>query len=960
MNSKSLGSYWQLLFFFLFSTYCTRGHAQDSYITFEKKSGSFTLSSSGKSSPIYASNSDFPGVLRALKDLKKDIELVSNTEPRLITDRNPVEREVVIVGTFGKNALIDQLVKSNKIDVSILKGKWEDFLIQTVEKPFEGVDRALVIVGSDKRGTIFGIYDLSKQIGVSPWYWWADVAPRKQKNLFVMPMRFLSGEPVVKYRGIFINDEEPSLGRWAVEKYGGFNHEFYEKVFELILRMKGNYLWPAMWWASFNSDDPLNPQLADEYGIVMGTTHHEPLMRAHAEWKKLKAGDWNYETNAATLQKFWREGIERMGSRESIVTVAMRGDGDMAMSQETKTALLEKIVKDQRDIIQDVTKGDITKIPQLWAIYKEVQDYYDKGMRVPDDVTLLFCDDNWGNVRKVPGLNDKPRQGGYGMYYHFDYVGDPRNYKWLNTNPIIKTWEQMHLAYSYGIDRIWIVNVGDLKPMEFPISFFLDYAWNPGKWNQNNINDYTRQWAAQQFGNEFASDIASIISGYTKFNGRRKPELLTPETYSLVNYNEAEEVVGDYRHLEKKAETIYEKIRPELKDAFYQLVLFPVKACANLNDLYVTVGRNKLYATQGRASTNDFAERSKSLYQKDVELSSYYNNTLANGKWHNMMNQIHIGYTYWQDPKESVMPQTTILELPPAAEMGIAIEGSEKFWLTTSADAILPVFDANKKPSRYIDIFNRGRAPFDFSVSTVVPWLKFSKTKGAIEKEQRIIVTVDWSTVPTGLIQTPITIAGENGKQIIVLAKIDNAVADKSSESCFIETEGCISIEPEHFSRSVNGKTITWQRLPDYGRTLSGITSFPVTAPSQEPGGENPHLEYNLFLADTASLIVQLYMGTTLAFNANQGLRLAVSIDDESPQIINVNKNETPKSWAKVVEDNARLISTKHKIASKGKHILKYWLIDPGIVLQKIVIDAGGVRPSYLGPPESYFRKTSE
>ena len=934
--------------------------AQNNYVTFHKKSGSFTLSSSGKSAPLYVSNSDFPGVLRALKNLKADITLVTDAEPLLIIDQNPAEREIVIAGTIGKNPLIDQLIQNKKLDISSLQGKWEDFLIQTVEKPFPHVDRALVIVGSDKRGTIFGIYELSKQIGVSPWYWWADVAPKKNKNLFVSPMRFVSGEPAVKYRGIFLNDEEPSLGRWAVEKYGGFNHEFYEKIFELILRLKGNYLWPAMWWAAFNSDDPLNPQLADEYGIVMGTSHHEPMMRAHAEWRKMKAGDWNYETNMATLQKFWREGIERMGSRESIVTLAMRGDGDMAMSEETKTALLEKIVSDQRTMITDITQKDATAIPQLWALYKEVQEYYDKGMRVPDDVTLLLCDDNWGNLRKLPKLDDKPRSGGYGIYYHFDYVGGPRNYKWLNTSPIIKVWEQMNLAYSYGVDRIWIVNVGDLKPMEFPISFFLDYAWDPKKWNQNNIQEYTRQWSEQQFGKEYAADIADIISKYTKFNGRRKPELLNSETYSLINYGEAEKVVEEYRELEKKAELIYKKIPDELKDAYYELVLYPVKACTNLNDMYVTIGKNKLYASQGRASTNDFAKQVKSLYLKDSALSAYYNKTLANGKWNNMMNQIHIGYTYWQQPNERLMPKTKTIENSANAEMGVAVEGSEKFWSTTSIDAILPEFDSYQKSSHYFEIFNRGKASFDFSIASKVPWLKFSDAKGTIDKEKRIIVNVDWVAAPSGLTETPITITGENGKQVVVMAKINNTVLKKLTESGFVETDHFVSIEPEHYTRAVNSSKVNWQVLPGYGNTLSAVTTSPVTAPSQEPGGEGPHLEYNIFFVDTATVNVQLYLGTTLSFNANEGLRLAISIDNEKPQVININKNEALKAWEKVVEDNARLITTKHKITSPGKHILKYWAVDPGVVLQKIVVDAGGVKPSYLGPPESYFQKAQK
>ena len=923
-------------------------NAQNALISFSKKSNDFTLSSSGKSAPLYVSTTDFVGVTRALKDLQNDIKQVTDAEPTLVSNKTPNEHEVVIVGTIGKSDLIDQLIQNKKIDVSSIKDKWESFLIKVVDKPFPNVDRALVIAGNDKRGTIFGIYEISKQIGVSPWYWWADVPVKKNKNLFVSSNINFSDAPAVKYRGIFLNDEEPSLGRWAVEKYGGFNHQFYEKLFELILRLKGNFLWPAMWWGAFNADDPLSPQLADDYGIVMSTSHHEPMMRAHAEWKKTGKGDWNYETNADVLKKFWREGIERMSNRESIVTLAMRGDGDMAMSEGTKTALLEKIVKDQREIIVDVTKKDITQTPQVWAIYKEVQDYYDKGMRVPDDVTLLFCDDNWGNVRKVPNLKDKQRSGGYGMYYHFDYVGGPRNYKWINTSTINKTWEQMHLSYEYGIDRIWIVNVGDLKPLEYPISFFLDYAWNPKQWNQNNLQQYNEQWCEQQFGQPYSKEIANIISKYSKFNARRKPELITPETYSQVNYHEAENIVNEYRAIEKSADEIYSKLTAEQKDAFYQLVLYPVKASANLNDIYATVGKNKLYASQGRILTNELADKAKQLYVTDSLLSYYYNNTLANGKWHNMMNQIHMGYTYWQDPPKQVMPEIKKIENATQAKVAIAIEGSEKSWSINSNDIILPEFNSYQKSEHYFEIFNQGETAFDFTISSDAKWLKFSKTKGTIKDEERIVVSVDWSSTPKGLTQSTITV-NANNKSINIIAKINNR---KVNDNGFVEIDHYISIEAEHFDKAVNNNEIHWQILPDYGRTLSGVEPFPVTAKAQTLSNNSPHLEYNLLLTDTASIDVQFQLGTTLNFNG-KGLQLAVSLDDETPRIINIHENETEKIWNKTVEDNVRIVSSKWKIKSAGKHILKYWMIDPGIVLQKVIVDAGGLKPSYLGPQES-------
>jgi hypothetical protein len=377
---------------------------------------------------------------------------------------------------------------------------------------FSGIDWPTLSTGSNKRGAIYGIYDLSEQIGVSPWYYWADVPVAHKDALFVQAGKFEQGEPPVKYRGIFLNDESPGLSGWVQGKWGetsikgtaNMGSEFYTKVFELILRMKGNYLWPAMWNNAFNEDDPQNPKLADEYGIVMGTSHHEPMIRAQKEWTRHGKGPWNYNTNPDVLRSFWEEGIKRNKDFESIVTIGMRGDGDMPMApandMPANIRLLEKIVADQRELIAKHVNPDVTKVQQMWALYKEVQDYYDAGMRVPDDVTLLWCDDNWGDIRRLPTPEERMRSGGAGIYYHFDYVGGPRNYKWLNTNPISKVWEQMNLALEYDARRIWIVNVGDLKPMEFPIEFFLSYAWNPKRWPQTKISEFTQLWAEREFG----------------------------------------------------------------------------------------------------------------------------------------------------------------------------------------------------------------------------------------------------------------------------------------------------------------------------------------------------------------------------------------------------------------------------------------------------------------------------
>src|SRR5882724_819216 len=441
-----------------------------------------------------------------------------------------------------------------------------------------------------------------------------------------------------------------------------------------------------MWNNAFNDDDPVNPKVADEWGIVMGTSHHEPMLRAQQEWKRYGKGAWDYTTNGDVLRQFWTEGLRRNRNYESIVTLGMRGDGDLPMSRESNVALVERIVADQRKIIAENVNPALAAVPQVWTLYKEVQDYYEKGMRVPDDVTLLWCDDNWGNIRRLPTTEERKRSGGAGVYYHFDYVGGPRSYKWLNTIPITKVWEQMNLAYRYDANRIWIVNVGDLKPMEFPIEFFLTLAWNPEKLPKEKIGEFTKQWATREFGPKYAADIADIVSKYTEYNGRRKPELLEPDTYSLVNYQEADRVPAEGQTIVDKGERIYALLPEESRDAFFQLVLYPTKASAQVTQLYIATGKNKLYLSQNRASANVVSQQATALFQADAALAADYNHKLGHGKWNHMMDQTHIGYTSWRDPPENVMPKVTEIEVPAEAQMGVTVEGTALSWPGASAD----------------------------------------------------------------------------------------------------------------------------------------------------------------------------------------------------------------------------------------------------------------------------------
>jgi hypothetical protein len=902
---------------------------------------------------IHVDPHDHAGVLRAAGDLQGDIEKVGGVRPALNQGGKPAGADVVIVGTLGKSALIDGLVASGKLDASGIKGKWEGYLVQTLVRPMPGIERALVVAGSDKRGTIYGIYEISEQIGVSPWHWWADVAVPKRANVTISAPGRIVDAPVVKYRGIFLNDEAPALSGWVKEKYGTYNSAFYARVFELILRMRGNYLWPAMWSNAFYDDDKANGKLADDYGIVMGTSHHEPMMRAHQEWARYGKGPWDYSRNAGTLSGFWTEGMRTTKNFDKIVTLGMRGDGDEPMSEESNVALLQNIVKDQRAIIAREIDPDVTRVPQLWALYKEVQDYYEKGMRVPDDVTLLWCDDNWGNIRRLPTPAERKRPGGAGVYYHFDYVGGPRSYKWLNVTPLPKVWEQMHLAWRYQADRLWIVNVGDLKPMEVPIEFFLTYAWNPARWPAERLPDYLKLWAEREFGKEYASEIADIVARYAKYNGRRKPEQLEPGTYSLVHYNEAERVVAEYRDIAARAEQIHARLAPEQRDAFFQLVLYPAKAGAIVNEMMAAAAQNRRYAAQGRTSTNALAARVRELFRADADLAAQYHQ-LKGGKWNHMMAQNHLGYTFWDQPPRNVMPAVSEIQTVRPAEMGLAVEGMEFAWPRFGQSSwSTPALNPFDRQPRYIEVFNRGETPFEYRVTADQPWVSLSHTSGTVERDQRVLVNVRWDEVPAAADAAMLTVSGPNGATARV--KVPLQQLRTAERGAFVETNGVVAIEAAHYSRALAPQGRQWLQIPDHGRTGSGMTSFPVDAPAlaPAPGKDGMRLEYRMQIATTGAVQVQTTLAPTLKFQPGQGLRYAVSIDDEAPQVVNVHADGSARHWEKIVSDGAAVFSTTHTIDKPGVKTLKVWAIDPGLVVQKLVVNLGGQKPAYLGPPES-------
>ena len=642
-------------------------NATECFVTFTEQGGAVALKGATigysdnepKAVQIAAASlqNDFQGVMGFTPVLSPLTSLTSGQSVALQSHASPL----ILIGTVGFNKQIDQWVKSGKL--ANLKGKREKFLITTI-------DGQVVIAGSDRRGTVFGIYELSRQMGVSPWYWWMDVPVAKHDYVGILPGTFTDGEPAVEFRGLFLNDEAPCLTSWVKNTYGTNygDHRFYAKVFELILRLKGNLLWPAMWGWAFYADDPENSKTADDMGIIMGTSHHEPMARNHQEYARKRGewGPWNYQKNPEKLDQFFREGIERMKNTEDMVTIGMRGDGDEAMSADADTKLLQRIVENQRKIIKQVTKKPANKTTQVWALYKEVLDYYDAGMRVPDDVIMLLCDDNWGNVRRVPNAKERQHPGGWGLYYHVDYVGAPRNTKWLNVTQTQQMFEQLSLAYDHGIQRMWILNVGDLKPMEYPIQLFMDMAWNPKEYTQQNVTNHTRAFFSTVLGDKIAEntvdEAADIYNTNCQYMARVTPEMLDANTYN-VQTGEWRRVRDDYLTLETRVLRLWDEIPAASRDAFRQVLLFPVQAMANLYDMYYSQAMNQYLAKAGNPDANIWADKVQQCFRRDAQLCQYYNKVMAGGKWDGMMTQKHIGYRSWNDdfPRD-IQPRTTRIE----------------------------------------------------------------------------------------------------------------------------------------------------------------------------------------------------------------------------------------------------------------------------------------------------------
>ena len=944
-----------------------------------KANGEFVLAAQGEAVQLYLDpkGMDYSGLRRVAESWAADIRLVSGAVPLILTQPEQLAGTVIIAGPVGGNDCIDRLITEGVLDVSSIQGKRECYRLQVIEHPVPGVDKALVIAGSDKRGTIYGIYSISEAAGVSPWVYFADVVPDIQATVSISESRLnrSSREPSVRYRGIFLNDDWPSLGSWVTHAFGGFNEDFYDKVFELILRLKGNYLWPAMWSAEFSLNGASRPIAnavhASEYGIIMGTSHHEPLFRAGSEWQKVYAqygtsNLWDFARNPQAITDFWEDGIKRNRHFDNLITLGMRGESDSALegTDRENIELLKRIILTQKALLKQY---NLEHMPQVLAVYKEVEPYWygtaeAEGLKdwdVLQDVTILLSDDNFGNLRKIPEGHEQQRDGGWGIYYHFDYHGGPHSYEWVNTTPLEKVWEQMSMAFDYGIREVWIVNVGDLKPMELPVSYFMDLAYDFEAWGtgaMNRTEEYTKRWVEQQFGSalepETVEGIAQLLSDYTRMNGRRKPEIITPATFSQLHYQEAQRILEQALALEQAAADYELEIPAPLKDAYYQLVYYPAAASANIVKMHIYAGLNSLHAKRRSVLANIYADLVQEAIERDQELEQRYNTGISGGKWQGMMSSPHVGYVSWNADGWSYPGVSRVIPATDAS-MIIGVEGTEQGYVTGTA--CLPVFTNLQQESYQITV-SSGGAGFEYTASSSADWIRLDRDHGWINTGVAIRVSVDWERI-RGAASGQITLSGAGGTVAVQVEAEWTGITDVPPMT-FIETHKIVSIEAEHALSRVSRSGVEWKIIANYGRTLSSVKMFPAGVSFGQPE-HAPYLEYRLLVHQDGEYCLTAYLAPTNHLSPVSGLKYAAGFDRETPVIADAlplnyeGGNHDNEPWCTAVMDNIHTQVTRH-VLTKGLHTLRFYGLSAGLVLQKLVLSAGTLPYSCLGPEESY------
>ena len=954
--------------------------------------------------------------------------------------------QIILCATLGKSPMLDALAEAGLFNPACLrkddgKKKWEVYRIQMLSlksaalssavlsgaalpgtglEGLAGAEKVLLICGSDKRGTIYGMFALSEYIGVSPFCFWGDAEPVRRKTLTIKDdIETLSKEPSVKYRGFFINDEWPCFGNWVMSHFGGFNAEAYDHIFEFLLRLKGNYLWPAMWTASFPLDGPgsANEELADIYGVVMGYSHHEPCLRASEEWDKVRGegtrygNEWNFYTNEQGLLNYWEDSLKRSGRYENIITIGMRGERDASMLGPDATVtenvnLLKRIITKQRELISRYVKRENGEVPMLLALYKEVEPYFYGDEKTPglkdwdglDGVTCMLCEDNYGYMRTLPAEEIRGHAGGFGMYYHLDYHGAPVSYEWVDSTPFTRIWEQMSEAYEYGIRDVWIVNVGDLKFHEVSLSYFLALACDYEKWgygNPDSCRQYTAQWAAAAFPGASRGpqdQIGTVLTEYIRLNSLRRPEALHAGVYHPCHYGETDRMLSAAEAVETLSCQVMESLTPEERDACYSMVHFPAMASMNLLKMHLYAGKNHHYAAQGRTVANLYRRLTKECMARDRELAAEWN-AFRGGKWSGMELAPHIGFTRWNED-DSRMPVTMEVEPVPIPRMSVSRADEERtatkcygppmtvripdFQYAGCEKAVLEIANGGLGSFSYeieVESVKSGAAAGDASasgISALPQWLSVSPMSGDVEDIQMVEVRCDRRFLPEktqtvrllvkgGDAQAAVEVSGRAVKSALEVSDGIFMSTAGFPEMTFLEQNGTIVIGADHFCRKKDTEKGSFQVLAEYGKYGSGVKVFPCTA-AFRPEEERPELTYRFYAETSGEYRIELLTAPSNPLAYRQSVGLMVSCGGQEPvraELIpaDFRSGEPGDSrWAKAALDQERRKALLFRLEA-GVQELTVGAQEAGVVLEQIRISGKELpaKEAYLGPGESCF-----
>lgn len=959
----------------------------------------FCICKQGNLAGIFMEPEAYEGVRRIGARIAGDIELITGRRPELAAQVSDLRGSEVIIGaTVGKSRLLKEWQDSGKLDSAGLEGKREVYQISFVEKPFPdkpSVEKALVVAGSDKRGTIYGLFHLSELCGVSPLIYWGDVKPQKKQELVLeIEERIVSKEPSVKYRGFFINDEWPAFGRWCTEHFGGINAEAYEEIFVFLLRMKGNYLWPAMWRSVFSEEGPglASAELADLYGVIIGLSHHEPMCRAGAEWQQVYGqygtdNTWSFVSNSKAITEFWKDGILRNRPFENLITIGMRGENDSRLLSENATLadniqVVKNAVLAQHKLLREYINEDLAAVPRMMAIYKEVEDFYYgddtceglKDWEELDDVILMLCDDNFGNTRGLPSKEDRFHPGGYGMYYHFDYHGAPVSYEWQNSNRLTKTWEQMTMAYEHGVRELWIVNVGDIKGVEYPLTYFMALAYDYEAWSRpNQVEVFIKAWIEQQFGCETSDkqkdQLFCLIEGWTRWSAARRPEAMNPEVYHPCHYREGDRVWTEVNGLMKLAEELRKTLPESCIDAYESMLYYPASATLNLVLMHVEAGVNAHFAKRGSLRANIYAESVKKRSRMDACYVDAYHKIL-DGKWNHMMDSAHTGFRNWDDNDWTYPTVQQVIPIP-GPKLTVGFRGSEAYHLGAHWQDGAPVcnedFIRPDTEAVFIDLDSRGDVDFSFTIRSDQPWAQFSPESGNVEiakgGKATISVTCDRSKLngrEMALIEIPVKFADGTctSGRLALTAGCENSELDYP-KGTFVEQLGYIAMDAAHFAEKYDVAGGEFQVIHDLGRMGDAVKVFPVTE-SWIGRDEAPYLRYDFAAQKEGIYTVQLYLAPCNPGRPGGKMRCRISVNEEPTQVVDtvspsLHTEWTCAEWSRGVMNNIRVVKASVSV-KKGFNHFYFYGGDPGIVLERIVLyrEEKPILESYLGPQESW------